>query len=152
MPGIMKENGETGSAIFAAPVLMLMVVYLTGFFVDLGDAFTKADNLDQALALAAASATTQISQAAFYQSGEVALDASRAQEVASARLSSTMADGTALEAVPKIIIAGPAVCIRAREEIRLPFALVPGQSSIVTYSSSSSAIARGYSSNEVPKC
>lgn len=152
MPRFVSQKEETGSSIFVAPVLMLIIVYLTGFSIDLGDAFTKADNLDQALALSAASATTQISKAAFYQNGVVSLDRSRAQATANTYLSSAMAQGSTLVSSPKIIVQGAAICIRAREEIRLPFALVPGTRSIVTYSSSSSAIAKGYSSNAVPIC
>ena len=83
MPRFMKRRPnperEQGSAVFLAPVVALIMVYLAGFFVDLGDAMTKANGLDQAVSLSAAAASTKISRSAFYGKGLLVLDPQASQ-------------------------------------------------------------------------
>ena len=141
-----------GSAIFLAPLLLLMMVYLTGFFVDLGDGFSKADGLDQALSLSAAAASTQVSAGKFYRDGLVVLDPVSSQESALSRLITSMPKGTVLENPPSVAVSGGAVCVRATELIKMPFALIPGVSRYLRYSSSSSAIAKGSDTSVAPGC
>ncbi len=141
-----------GSAIFLAPLLIVVMAYLTGFFVDLGTGITKADGLDQSLSLAAAAASTQVSASEFYQSGLISLDQASSTNVAIAQLQSTMPKGTSLDGSPSVVVSGGAVCVRASEKIRMPFTLFPGISPEITYSSSSSAIARGSDTKTAPGC
>lgn len=148
----MRPEDTDGSAIFLTPLLIFVMAYLTGFFVDLGTGITKADGLDQSLTLAAAAASTQVSAGEFYQNGLVALNPASSREVAIAQLQETMPKGTALDAVPSVVVSGGAVCVRASETIRMPFTLLPGVSPEITYSSSSSAIARGSDTTTAPGC
>lgn len=145
------KDGQ-GSAIFLAPLLVLMMVYLTGFFVDLGDGFAKADGLDQALSLSAAAASTQVSASEFYRDGLVVLDPDSSQKSALSRLITSIPKGAVLEIPPSVTVAGGAVCVRATEQIKMPFSLIPGLSPYLSYSSSSSAIAKGSATNIAPKC
>ncbi len=148
----MRPLDTDGSAIFLTPLLIVVMAYLTGFFVDLGTGITKADGLDQSLSLAAAAASTQVSASKFYQSGLVALDQASSTTVAIAQLQSTMPKGASLDALPSVVVSGGAVCVRASEKIKMPFTLLPGVSSEITYSSSSSAIARGSDTKTAPGC
>ena len=143
---------ERGSAIFIAPMLILLTVYLMGFLLDLGDALTKATDLDQSVELAAASATTQISQAGFYDPGSVSLNTSDAYLIASSEIRNSLPSGTKLTKPVTMVTIGPADCVRGTISIELPFRLLPGSPNAVTYSTSSAAIAKGVSGTSVPSC
>ena len=147
-----KPDHDRGSAIFLGPLLVVVIAYLTGFFVDLGDAMTKADGFDQSLSLAAAAGSTQVSATEFYRSGLMVLNPSTAQRAAISQVETTLPHGTRLIGGPSIIVSQGAICIRANELIKLPFSLVPGMSPYVSYSSSSSAIARGSATVTAPTC
>lgn len=147
-----KQIKEHGSAIFLAPMLILMVVYLMGFLLDLGDALTKASDLDQSVEMAAASATTQVSKSSFYETGSIKLNSSDAYLVASSELQNSLPAETQLIKPVTVVTTGPADCVRGTVSIRLPFTLIPGSSDRVTYSTSSAAIAKGVSTSTVPSC
>ncbi len=156
MPRFMKRRPnperEQGSAVFLAPVVALIMVYLAGFFVDLADAMTKANGLDQAVSLSAAAASTKISRSAFYGKGLLVLDPQASQTTATSQLMNSMPKNTTLEGSPTVEVSQGAVCVRARELIKMPFALVPGINPSITYSSSSSAIAKGSATTAAPQC
>lgn len=148
----LKPEDDRGSAIFLAPLLIVIMAYLTGFFIDLGDAMTKADGFDQALSLAAAAGSTQVSATEFYRDGLVVLNPSSAQEAAISQVETTLPQGTRLIGGPSVIVSQGAICVRASERIKLPFSLVPGISPYISYSSSSSAIARESATTMAPTC
>lgn len=148
----LKPHDDTGSAIFLAPLLIVVMAYLTGFFIDLGDAMTKADGFDQSLSLAAAAGSTQVSASDFYRNGLVVLNQSAAQQAASTQVENTLPHGTRLIGDPSVVVSQGAICVRASERIKLPFSLVPGISPYISYSASSSAIARGSASTVAPTC
>ncbi|TAN28110.1 MAG: hypothetical protein EPN30_03435 [Actinomycetota bacterium] len=156
MPRLVKQclhpDSEQGSAIFLAPLVALIMVYLAGFFVDMGDAVTKADGLDQALSLSAAAASTQISRSAFYGEGLVVLDPPASQAAAVSQLMNSMPKSTVLEGDPLVEVDQGAVCVRARELIKMPFSLIPGIDPYISYSSSSSAVAKGSGTSTAPQC
>ncbi len=156
MPRFMKRrpnpDREQGSAIFLAPLVALIMVYLAGFFVDLGDAMTKANGLDQALSLSAAAASTEISRSAFYGEGLIVLDPQASQAAATSQLMNSMPKNATLEGSPTVEVAQGAVCVRARELIKMPFSLIPGTDPSISYSSSSSAIAKGSATSTAPQC
>lgn len=148
----MRLDELEGSAIFLAPVLLLMMAYLSAFLVNIGDAITKADGLDQSLSLAAAAASTQVSAQSFYEDGVIVLNPSDSTKVADLQIASTIPAGTTLVGSPSVITVGGGVCVRATELIELPFKLVPGLGSSISYSDSSSAIARGSGTRSAPTC
>ena len=135
-----------------APLLVLLTVYLLGLFLDLGSAITKADGLDQSLSLAAAAASTQVSATDFYQDGLVVLNSAAARDAAISQLDATIPKNAVLAALPQVKVLAGSVCIRASELISMPFALIPGTSQQITYSASSSAIAKGSGTNVAPQC
>jgi len=128
------------------------MAYLAGFFVDLGDAITKANGLDQSLSLAAAAGSTQVSETEFYRNGLILLNPSSAQLAAASLIEATLPQGTVLSGSPFVVVSQGAVCIRASELIKMPFSLAPGMSPYISYSSSSSAIARGSQTTTAPIC
>lgn len=146
------EQQERGSAIFIAPMLILLSVYLMGFLLDLGDALTKATDLDQSVEMAAASATTQISRSSFYETGSISLNAADAYLLASSEIRSSLPSETKLIKPITVVTLGPTDCVRGTISIQLPFRLIPGSPGIVTYSASSVAIAKGVSTASVPNC
>ena len=148
----LKPEDDWGSAIFLAPLLIVIMAYLTGFFVDLGDAMTKADGFDQSLSLAAAAGSTQVSATEFYRHGLMVLNPSTAQNAAITQIETTLPQGTTLIGSPSVVVSQGAICIRASERIKLPFSLVPGISPYISYSSSSSAFARGSATKMAPTC
>jgi len=152
MTRLPNHEREQGSAVFLAPLVALIMVYLAGFFVDLGNAMTKANGLDQAVSLSAAAASTKISPSAYYGEGLIVLDPQAAQAAATSQLMNSMPKNTTLEGSPMVEVTQGAVCVRARELIKMPFALVPGIDPSITYSSSSSAIAKGSATTTAPQC
>lgn len=147
-----SANNDDGTAILITPVLVLVLLYLVGFFIDLGDAFTKADALDQTVSLAAAAATSQISESSFYQTGAVVLDPSAAQTAAIGLIESQIAPSTRLAASPLVRVSGGGVCVRISAAIKMPFTFIPGQPTTIQYSTSSSALAKGSSTTTPPTC
>ena len=121
-------------------------------FLDLATAISKADGLDQSLSLAAAAASTQVSSRQFYQNGVVRLDPVSSQQVAVRQLETTLPKGAALAGTPYVVISSGAVCVRASEMIKMPFTLFPGINPQITYSSSSSAVAKGSGTSTAPDC
>lgn len=143
---------EAGSAIFLMPAVSLMIIYLTGFLVDLGTVLAKADGLNQVLSLSAASATTQISASAFFDNGKVVLNPANAEQVAVRQMVSAMPKGTLLEGAPRIRVQGGAICVRATELIGLPFRLSPTSGTTIAFTSTASALAKGSTSATAPNC
>lgn len=123
-----------------------------GFLLDLGDALTKATDLDQSVEMAAASATTQISQGSFYKTGSISLNPTDAYNLASSEIDKSLPSGTKLAKPITVITKGPADCVRGTISIELPFRLLPNSPSVVTYSTSSSAIAKGVLTTSIPNC
>lgn len=145
-------RNEHGAAIVVAPVITLIVVYLICFFIDLADAFIKASDVNQAIALAAASSTTKISKSEFYKFGRIAINNDLAYAEANAEIQSYLPSNVTLDAPIRLFTNGNSDCIRASVTITLPLPLLPETSRTISYSDSSSAIARGSGTSIPPKC
>lgn len=147
-----NDSDDDGSALILAPLLLLLIVYMTGFFIDLAYVFAKAGGFDQTLALAAASGSTQISESAFYQKGLLVLDPVSAKITAISQLEKSMPARAALTGIPEVIVDGGGICISASEIVRLPFLLGVDANPDITYTSRASAIAKGSSTDVPPIC
>lgn len=143
---------EQGSAIVAAPIIILIVIYLTCFFIDLADAFIKASDVNQAIALAAASSTTEISKSKFYNYGQIAINNGLAYSQAATEIQSALPSQVRLDTPIRLVTNGDTDCIRASVNITLPLPLLPEYSRTIAYSDSSSAIAKGAGISIPPTC
>lgn len=146
------HSKERGGAIVTGPIIILIVIYLTGFFVDLADGFIKASDIDQTLALAAASATTSISKPQFYQHGQIDIATGTAYSIALSQIKTSLPTDVRLTSPVDFVAKGAADCIRAKVTITLPFPLLPFESKNISYTDSSSALAKGSGTQLPPTC
>ncbi len=144
-------RGEGGKVMVLVPASVLVLAILGAISVDSGAGFLAQRQLAQAAQSAAEDATGQVATSGFYQTGAVALDPSRAAQVARASVAAQSLSGVKLQAPIRVQVQGAQVCVSLVGRAPVVFgAALPGVPRWITVSAHSTATAAGYLGPRVP--
>jgi Flp pilus assembly protein TadG len=117
---------DRGSTLLLYPAAVLVVFLLGGIAVDLSQLHEARAELVRVAGIAADDAAAQLDLDALHQSGEIRVDAARAETVVAERLASMELPGSAV-GPPRIRVEGTVVTVELTRRIRHLFARVlPG--------------------------
>ena len=118
----MPVRSEGGSALVLVPAAVLVLVVLGAIAVDSAVAFLGQREVSNAAAAAANdAAAAALSDAAFYGSGSLRVDAAAARAVAGRAVAVRLSRGVEVVGVD-VEVAGPSVCVTVRGRVPYVFA------------------------------
>lgn len=125
------------------PAVVLILVVLGAIAVDSATIFLAQRELVNAAAAAANdAAAAAMDDAAFYEDGDVVIDAARAREVALSALAARSVSGVTIVGAPEVLVDGDRVQISIRGSVPLVFSpAVPGVRADITIAATASATA-----------
>lgn len=151
-PGPAAGCGEDGSALILVPAAVLIVVMLGAIAVDSGAAFFAQRELAQAAQTAAEDATRTIQPGAFYNGGHVILEATMADQVATAAVKAQDMRGLQLDGPASVQVSGAQVCVSLTARVPLVFGkAIPGIKAFFAVTAHSTATAAGFLGPRVPR-
>jgi len=121
------KGREAGSAWVLAPAAILVLMVLASITVDSAVVFLGQRQLGDSAASAAYDAAHAISQAAFYQDGEIELDPATATALADRAVTEDHLSAVTLVGEPQVTVSGATVCVRLTGVVQVIFArAIPG--------------------------